>query len=60
MTKQNQLHDNANVGTRPNSRKSKLSLTKGRIGLLEYAENIVKDIEAVKFGSLSMLICMAT
>ena len=49
MTKQNQQHDNANVGTRPNGIKFMPSLTKRRIHLPEYADNIVKDIEVVTF-----------
>ena len=49
MTKRNQRRDNANVGIRPNGIKFKPSLTKRRIDRLEYPDNLVKDIEAVKF-----------
>ena len=50
MTKQNQRHDNANVDVRPNGIKFKPSLTKRRIDLLEYTDNVVKDVRAVKFA----------
>lgn len=35
MTKQNQQHGNANVGTKPNGIEFKSSLTKRRINLIE-------------------------
>ena len=47
MTKQNQLHDNTNVGTRSNGIKFKPLLTKRRINLLEYANIVVKDIKDI-------------
>lgn len=47
MTKQNQQHDNANVSTTPDGIKFKLSLTKRRTALLEYVDDILKEIEAV-------------
>ena len=47
MTKQNQQHDNANVSTTPGGIKFKSSLTKRRTDLLEYVDDILKEIEAV-------------
>ena len=47
--KQNQQHDKTNVVTRPNRVKSKPSLTKRTIELLEYADAEEKDIKAVQF-----------
>ena len=49
MTKQNQQHDNANVGARSKGIKFKPSLTKKRINLLQCYDNVVKDIKAMKF-----------
>ena len=47
MTKQNQRHDNANVGVRPEGIKFKPSVTKRVIDILEYTDEIVKEIKAV-------------
>lgn len=47
MTKQNQRHDNANVGVRPEGIKFKPSVTKRVIDILEYTDDIVKEIKAV-------------
>ena len=46
MTKQNQRHDNSNVGLRPKGIKFKPSVTKRVIDILEYTDDIVKEIKA--------------
>ena len=54
MTKQNQPHNNSNIGTRPNRIKFKPSLTKRTTDILEYADNVVTDIRAVEFAYANM------